>query len=139
MAKLQVRNFPDDLYEHLATLAAESERSIEGQVRFMLKQFIEKPEKTGSDTPPASTNYVQIIPASDWFFRHDNVPGSKRRATVYQLAVWALRNDGKIVGLVTVRDPETQQPKLVTPPPVQGDYLHRDQLSDEEIDAAKIR
>lgn len=76
--------------------------------------------------------YKQIIPATDWYFRHDNVPGEHGESTVYQLAAWALKENGDIVGLVTVRDIDTGHPKLVTPPPVPGDYLHKEQLTDDE-------
>jgi len=86
-----------------------------------------------------STPYKQIIPATDWYFRHDNVPGDKVKATLYQLAAWALKEDGDIVGLVTIRDMGTGHPKLITPPPVPGDYLHKDQLSDDEKEWAKRR
>lgn len=86
-----------------------------------------------------STPYKQIIPATDWYFRHDNVPGEKAEATLYQLAAWALKEDGEVVGLVTVRDIDNGRPKLVTPPPVTGDYLHKDQLSDDEKEWAKRR
>ena len=83
--------------------------------------------------------YKQIIPATDWYFMHDNVPGEHGESTVYQLAAWALKENGDIVGLVTVRDIDTGHPKLVTPPPVPGDYLHKEQLTDDEKTWAKKR
>ncbi|EAR1644331.1 methionyl-tRNA formyltransferase [Salmonella enterica] len=79
------------------------------------------------------------MPSTDWYFRHDNVEGCSTKSTVYQLAAWALTNEGDIVGLVTVRDIETGRPKLVTPPPVAGDYLHREQLEADEVLASKRR
>lgn len=69
----------------------------------------------------SNTSYKQIIPATDWYFRHDNVSGVAGKSTVYQLAAWALKENGEVVGLVTVRD-DNGRPKLVTPPPVPGDY-----------------
>ncbi|HCQ2868174.1 TPA: methionyl-tRNA formyltransferase, partial [Escherichia coli] len=45
---------------------------------------------------------------------------------------------GEVVGLVTVRD-DNGRPKLVTPPPVPGDYLHKEQLTDDEKEWAKRR
>lgn len=83
--------------------------------------------------------YAQISPATNWYFRHDNSPHDERPCTVYQIAVWALTEEGEVVGLVTVRDPETRQATLVTPPPLSGDYLHQDQLSAEEIEYAMLR
>ncbi|EBW9252706.1 TPA: methionyl-tRNA formyltransferase [Salmonella enterica subsp. enterica serovar Enteritidis] len=86
----------------------------------------------------SNTSYKQIIPATDWYFRHDNVSGVAGKSTVYQLAAWALKENGEVVGLVTVRD-DNGRPKLVTPPPVLGDYLHKEQLTDDEKEWAKRR
>lgn len=139
MAKIQVRNFPDDLYSRLEEIAAMSERSIEGQARLILKEALEdKPTANKPDNEPPE-RYKQIMPSTDWYFRHDNVEGCSTKSTVYQLAAWALTNEGDIVGLVTVRDIETGRPKLVTPPPVAGDYLHREQLEADEVLASKRR
>lgn len=139
MAKIQVRNFPDDLYSRLEEIAAMSERSIEGQARLILKEALEdKPTANKPDNEPPE-RYKQIMPSTDWYFRHDNVEGSSTKSTVYQLAAWALTHEGDIVGLVTVRDIETGRPKLVTPPPVAGDYLHREQLEADEVLASKRR
>lgn len=139
MAKIQVRNFPDDLYSRLVEIAAMSERSIEGQARLILKEALEdKPTANKSDNEPPE-RYKQIMPSTDWYFRHDNVEGCSTKSTVYQLAAWALTHEGDIVGLVTVRDIETGRPKLVTPPPVAGDYLHREQLEADEVLASKRR
>lgn len=82
--------------------------------------------------------YTQIIPATNWYFRHENSPHDKRPCTVYQIASWALTEEGEVVGLVAVKDPETKRAKLVTPPPVAGDYLHREQLSDAELEYARL-
>ncbi|HGY3698125.1 TPA: hypothetical protein ACNVDZ_004846 [Citrobacter freundii] len=139
MAKIQVRNFPDDLYSRLEEIAAMSERSIEGQARLILKEALEdKPTANKPDNEPPE-RYKQIMPSTDWYFRHDNVEGCSTKSTVYQLAAWALTHEGDIVGLVTVRDIETGRPKLVTPPPVAGDYLHREQLEADEVLASKRR
>lgn len=139
MAKIQVRNFPDDLYSRLEEIAAMSERSIEGQARLILKEALEdKPTANKPDNEPPE-RYKQIMPSTDWYFRHDNVEGCSTKSTVYQLAAWALTHEGDIVGLVTVRDIETGRPKLVTPPPVAGDYLHREQLEVDEVLASKRR
>lgn len=139
MAKIQVRNFPDDLYSRLEEIAAMSERSVEGQARLILKEALEdKPTANKPNNEPPE-RYKQIMPSTDWYFRHDNVEGCSTKSTVYQLAAWALTNEGDIVGLVTVRDIETGRPKLVTPPPVAGDYLHREQLEADEVLASKRR
>lgn len=82
--------------------------------------------------------YMQITPATNWYFRHENSPHDERSHTVYQIASWALTEEGEVVGLVAVRDPKTNRAKLVTPPPLAGDYLHRDQLSEAELEYAKL-
>lgn len=41
----------------------------------------------------SNTSYKQIIPATDWYFRHDNVSGVAGKSTVYQLAAWALKEN----------------------------------------------
>ncbi|EBU2048083.1 hypothetical protein CTO56_18275 [Salmonella enterica] len=44
MAKIQVRNFPDDVYARIAQSAADNERSIEGEVRYTLMQAYPQPQ-----------------------------------------------------------------------------------------------
>ncbi|VXD06837.1 Methionyl-tRNA formyltransferase [Enterobacterales bacterium 8AC] len=81
-------------------------------------------------------NYKQIIPATDWYFRHFTEQ-KDYPIVVYPLAAWALNEEGKVVGLVAVYDPAEVKAKLVTPPPLKGNYLHRDQLTEEELAASK--
>lgn len=83
--------------------------------------------------------YSQISPATGWYFRHENAAHDQRPCTIYQIASWALTDEGEVVGLVAVRDPETKRAKLVTPPPLVGDYLHREQLTDEELELTKMK
>lgn len=40
MAKIQCRNFPDDLFEQLNEEAQKNERSLEGHVRFLLSNYL---------------------------------------------------------------------------------------------------
>ncbi|QEL55467.1 methionyl-tRNA formyltransferase [Chromobacterium paludis] len=80
--------------------------------------------------------YQTVTPAQDWFF----VFKSEGRPIVHHIAAWEQSDDGKLVGLIggTKRNPyETSH--LVTIPPVDGVYLHREQLSEEELEAAKRR
>ncbi|HGB2244981.1 TPA: methionyl-tRNA formyltransferase [Salmonella enterica subsp. enterica serovar Aberdeen] len=81
-------------------------------------------------------NYKQLIPAQDWYFRHFT-DQSDYPVIVYQLAAWALTEEGSITGLVAIYDPKEGKAKLVTPPPVKGNYLHRDQLTDKELAASR--
>lgn len=46
MAKLQVRNFPDDIFSYIEQAAAAGERSIEGELRHMLRRvYTPQPEE----------------------------------------------------------------------------------------------
>lgn len=46
MAKLQVRNFPDDIFSYIEQAAAESDRSIEGELRHTLRRvYTPQPEQ----------------------------------------------------------------------------------------------
>lgn len=67
---------------------------------------------------------VQITPAVDWYWKHD--------ATVWNVAVFALYDDGSIVGKIGAGD----NGALTSLPPLKGMYLHRNQLTPEEIKLA---
>lgn len=78
-------------------------------------------------------SYTPIMPATDWFFVHENT-GTKKTHIVHHLAAWALATDGKIVGLLPVSDSSVSSgttAKLVTPPPIHGRYIHREKLTEE--------
>lgn len=91
--------------------------------------------------------YSSIIPAQDWFFRHSSAR-SGEPPIVYQVAVWAsyekMDENGNeqtyVTGLIAPdfgpRHEEANR-RLHTPPPVDGCYLHRDQLT--EIELAQIQ
>lgn len=82
--------------------------------------------------------YTAMVPATDWFFVHINDAHSKSNYTVHHLAVWAITDSGSIVGLLPVSDPTVRGEtgaKLVPPPPIKGDYLHREQLSAAMLEA----
>jgi len=87
--------------------------------------------------------YTQITPAQDWFFRH---PGLRPEdpPIVYQVAAWALKapnSEGhtEVVGLIAPIFPGDASRKLHEPPPVEGGYLHRDQLDQQELAQLKKR
>ena len=69
--------------------------------------------------------YKQIMPALDWYFKHDN--------TVWNITAFALTEDGKVVGLVGAGDDGFL---VNVPARTKGVYLHRNQLTDSEIEAA---
>lgn len=86
--------------------------------------------------------YTNLTSAQDWFFRHDN-PQQGGLPIVYQVAVWATKKgeDGKsvVVGLIAPIFPGEGGRKLHEPPPVEGHYIHREQLTSEEREALKKR
>jgi hypothetical protein len=61
---------------------------------------------------------LQIMPAIDWYFKHD--------LTVWNIAAFGLTDEGETIGLVGAGNDGTLKPV----------YLHRRQLTDEEISAA---
>ena len=40
----------------------------------------------------SNTSYKQIIPATDWYFRHDNVSGVAGKSTVYWICPYISRH-----------------------------------------------
>lgn len=68
---------------------------------------------------------VQIMPAVDWYFKHDS--------TVWNVAAFGLTDDGKTIGLVGAGNDGTLK---TVPTETKGSYLHRRQLTDDEIQAA---
>jgi len=82
--------------------------------------------------------YTSMIPANDWFFVHENGAGGRTRFTVHHLAAWAMTAEGRTVGLLPVSDPKVENgtsAKLVEPPPIPGQYVHRDQLTKPMLEA----
>ena len=74
--------------------------------------------------------YVSLVPANDWYFVHEGTTPDRRRV-LHRVAVWAQREDGSVIGLISVekmQDGPHQVPRLVEPPPIEGGYLHEDQL-----------
>ncbi|WP_183116477.1 hypothetical protein [Gluconacetobacter diazotrophicus] len=64
---------------------------------------------------------VQIIPCSDWNFRHQN---DGQADSVYPVAAWALLQNGGVIGLIPARGAVTERniARLVPPPPLGGSY-----------------
>ncbi len=77
--------------------------------------------------------YASIIPATDWFFVHRNEDAPSAKWTVHHLAVWAVTEQDDVVGLLPVSDSSVKSgttARLVSPPPIPGQYVHRDQLTE---------
>ncbi|WP_312163586.1 hypothetical protein [Phenylobacterium sp.] len=75
--------------------------------------------------------YKSIASADGWFFMHPNVVAGSRPVT-YALAMWALPEEGEPVGLVVLNS-KTGPAKIATVPPVAGRYLHRDELTPDQL------
>ena len=89
------------------------------------------------------SSYDQIIPANEWYFRHDS-PNMDGKPILYQVAVWALKTDetGKssVIGLIApIFNREDAGRVLHEPPPILGYYIHREQLSEEELQQTRKR
>ncbi|CAG9235939.1 hypothetical protein PSP6_690105 [Paraburkholderia tropica] len=85
---------------------------------------------------------VLTTPATDWYFVHKGASDSAP-PVVYQVAAWGQKENGEVVGLVGAfgadQAKEGKAPHLVTVPPVAGSYLHREQLTGDEVLQAKKR
>lgn len=68
---------------------------------------------------------IQIMPAVDWYFKHD--------ATVWHIAAFGLTDDSQTIGLIGAGNDGTLKP---VPVMTKGCYLHRFQLTEDEIQAA---
>lgn len=76
--------------------------------------------------------YKSIIPATDWYFVDKPKSGEQ---VVWRIAAWALTNSGEVIGLLGGTGATADAdgiPRLVAVPPVNGLYLHKEQLSPEE-------
>lgn len=77
--------------------------------------------------------YKQLVPANDWYYVFYDV---NDKPIVQQIAVWAETDDGSIIGLIAIYDGLKKQPRLTCTPPIEGYYLHKEQLSEDELIAA---
>ncbi|HGJ7737673.1 TPA: hypothetical protein ACJXY4_005635 [Pseudomonas aeruginosa] len=85
--------------------------------------------------------YTNIVPAQDWFFCHD-APTPGQPEIIYPVAVWASyeknAEDGNgtdtvVVGLIAPDFGNDGSRRLHTPPPVKGRYVHRSELSENDL------
>lgn len=75
----------------------------------------------------APTGYTSVTQANNWYLRVQN---EDRSISIYPVAVWASYGFN-ILGLVSMFKGES--PKLYTPPPHSvSQYVHGDQLTDDE-------
>lgn len=68
---------------------------------------------------------IQIAPAVDWYFKHDD--------TVWSVAAFGLTDKGETIGLIGAGNDGTLK---TVPTATNGAYLHRRQLTEAEIQAA---
>lgn len=85
---------------------------------------------------------VSIAPAADWFFVHANARAGEP-PVVWRIAAWGITDAGKAIGLIGAFGHQPVErnlvPALASVPPVPGEYLHWDQLSDVARDQARKR
>lgn len=83
--------------------------------------------------------YSNLIPATDWFYVHKQLTTqADAPPVVHHVAAFALDEQGEPVGLIAVAQGNKAPPRLVSPPPgVDGMYLHRDQLNEQEAELAR--
>lgn len=85
----------------------------------------------------SSMGYKAITPAADWFFVVFPV-APQNELVVWRVPVWALNDEGDVVGLVSVPGGSKDDPimgatcKLVAPPPLRGVYKHESELTPDE-------
>lgn len=79
-----------------------------------------------------------ISPCEDWYYVHKDADG---KSIIHRLAVWGIRDNGEVIGLISALGANTEDniARLVPPPGLGGKYLHRDSLSGEEIKMAGAR
>ena len=73
---------------------------------------------------------------------HRRSPGSDTLFVVHHLAAWGLTPEGEVVGLLAGFDPfagpnQGLTAKLMGPPPLNGRYMHRDELTQQMFGALK--
>jgi|APLak6261676563_1056112.scaffolds.fasta_scaffold00001_87 hypothetical protein len=87
-------------------------------------------------------NYKNIIPSQDWLCVLLPVP-PQNELVVWPVAVWAQKQDDKIIGLISVpgggQDDQTMGRvcSLVSPPSVYSVYKHISELNENEQAALK--
>lgn len=85
--------------------------------------------------------YVTIIPATDWFFVHENSQATTfAKFSAHRLAAFALAEDGTVVGLlpaVGLPNANTTNSKIIEPPMIKGEYLHISQVERRKKEGIK--
>lgn len=77
-------------------------------------------------------SYKQLTPAKDWYFvSYDN----QDQPIAQRIAVWAECEDGSIVGLIPFYNPTKEEAVLIGVPRGGGCYLHKEQLTDAELES----
>ncbi len=76
--------------------------------------------------------YKSIASADGWFFMHSNAEPDAP-PVAYVLAMWALSEEGEPIGLVVLNG-KAGHSKIATVPPVPGRYVHRDELTSEQLE-----
>ncbi|WP_131183911.1 hypothetical protein [Stutzerimonas kirkiae] len=76
---------------------------------------------------------LQITPCSGWYYVSEN----NVEPLSFAVAAWGVIENGDVVGLIPVTDPDRKYPRLVPVPPLGGRYLQEDALSPTQRDRAR--
>lgn len=80
---------------------------------------------------------ANICPADNWYYVAEHV--DTKKVYVWPVAVWVIDDAGDVQGYsggTTTRD-NPAHARLFVPPCDIGTYKHRDELSEEELNAAR--
>lgn len=85
---------------------------------------------------------VATTSADNWFFHHsDHVEGSEE-LIFHRIAIWATYDTGETIGLIGVNLKTSEGQRLVGPPPIDGGYIHWDEMTQEQqkkaVESARI-
>ena len=79
-----------------------------------------------------TNNIISTTQADNWFFYHNDQIAGSNKFTFHRVAVWVTYENGDTVGLVSVNLKANQGQRLVTPPTVEGGYIHWNELTEEQ-------
>jgi len=75
---------------------------------------------------------VSTTQANNWFFYHFDDEVLKEVLVFHRIAVWATFDSGETKGLLSVNLKSNEGQRLVLPPPLDGGYIHWDEMSKEQ-------
>lgn len=77
---------------------------------------------------------TNVCNCDGWFFVHE---GSQGQLILLRVAAWGISEQGDVFGLVSHQELGDTPLKLVPVPALPGAYKHKDELTEEQLNAAK--